>query len=414
MPASADPLITPEMDRRNGRIFFFSILMIYFSAPAVYVGVVQAALCNQLGASAAIANLPAATYLLGQLGPLIFSWLVPHRYEKATLVWCSRIWAALVIMVLLTLITPQPVWVRIAAVSAQGLLQGIVGSVAQIFSFQCLGRGTTEAGRARAMKWTFSLGPVGAVAGSMAAQYILHTGFSWAHFPLDFALIYLMAAPCIAWMAVLNTRWILPSLADEPRPAFVSFLTTSFRGYFQSSALLLLFLAYLLFTCTQAVTPTLALHTREAMGQDPQSVSGLAMVMRFACKAVGGYFLGVLAVRFSLRASVTACLGLCAAAVLWAQFTSGYWYLFAFGLMGAGELGGAYLPAYGLALSPINLGPRNLSILSLAVPAASFAPVLLGALKDRWGFFASLAFAFGTALIGLMLLMRASKNPKPA
>src|SRR4051794_19628542 len=197
------------MDRHNGRIFLLSNLLIYLSAPAVYVGVVQAALCHQLGAGDTVANLPAATFLIGQLGPLIFSWLIPHRHEKSTVVWGARIWAAMVLLVLFTLITPQPAWLRIAAVSAQGLIQGAVGSIVQIFSIQCLGRGTTEAGRARIMKWTFSLGPIGAVAGSTAAQFILHPGFSWARFPLDFALIYLIAAPCIAGMAILNTRWRL-------------------------------------------------------------------------------------------------------------------------------------------------------------------------------------------------------------
>ena len=172
----------------------------------------------------------------------------------------------------------------------------------------------------------------------------------------------------------------------------------------QSGALVLLFIAYLLFMCAQSAAPTLNLHTQQAMGKDPQSVTGLAMIMRFACKSVGGYFLGALAVRFGLRASVIACLALSAAAVVWGGFASNYWYLLAFGLMGAGELGGAYFPVFAQTLAPIKFGPRNLSILTLAVPAASFAPVLIGALSDRWGFLASLGFAFGAAAIALLLL----------
>jgi hypothetical protein len=133
-------------------------------------------------------------------------------------------------------------------------------------------------------------------------------------------------------------------------------------------------------------------------------------VLRFGCKAVGGYILGALALRFGLRASVAACLAFTAAGMVWAGMASNYWYLFAFGLMGMGELGGAYLPAFGLALSSPNAGPRNLSILGLAVPAASFAPVLLGELKDRWGFFASLACALSLAIIGLMFLSGIKKT----
>ena len=196
--------VTPEMDRHNGRIFLFSYLMIFLSAPAVYVGVVQAALCDQLGARAAVANLPAAAYLLGQVAPLICSWLVPHRLEKETVVWASRLWAALVIMVLISLLFPFSASVRIGALTAQGLFQGIAASVAQVFAYQCLSRGTTDRGRARAFKWTYAIGPIGAVTGSLAAQYCLKPGFSWAPFPYNFALIYGMAVPCIVAMTVLN------------------------------------------------------------------------------------------------------------------------------------------------------------------------------------------------------------------
>ena len=81
--------------------------------------------------------------------------------------------------------------------------------------------------------------------------------------------------------------------------------------------------------------------------------------------------------------------------------------------MGIGELGGAYFPAYGLALSPSNVGPRNLSILGLAVPAASFAPWVLGTLKDKCGFLASLALALSLAFAGLASLA-AIKKTNPA
>jgi MFS family permease len=407
---ASDSLITPQMDRHNGRIFLITNLMIYLSAPAVYVGVVQAALCHELGASDAVANLPASTFLLGQFAPFVFSWFVPHRHEKTAAIWGARGWAALVIAVLLTLVIPLPAGVRIAALSVQGLLQGVVNSLVQVFSIQCLGRGTTEAGRAWAMKWTFSLGPIGAVAGSLAAQYILHNRLAWAPFPLNFALIYFMATPCIIWMAHLHTRWDILPMEDEPRPGFAGFFVTSFRDYLKSKALVGLFIAYALLMCSLSVVPTLALHTHEAMGQDPQSVTGWTLAMRFGCKAAAGYLLGMLAVRYGLRTSVMTCLAFLGAGVIWAAVAKDYWYLLAFGLMGSGELGGAYFPVYGLALSPLNLGPRNLSILGLATPAASFAPVLIGALKDRFGFLASLGFALGAAVVGAILI---ALSPKP-
>ena len=40
---------------------------------------------------------------------------------------------------------------RRAAVISQGLVQGFSGSVSMVYMYQCLGRGTTVAGRARAL-----------------------------------------------------------------------------------------------------------------------------------------------------------------------------------------------------------------------------------------------------------------------
>jgi MFS family permease len=215
------------------------------------------------------------------------------------------------------------------------------------------------------------------------------------------------------FMALLSTRWQLPPMPDELRQPFSRFIAAGARDYFATRALVFVLLGYMLWNAAQAVTPTLVLQAPAAMHQDPENISGMTFVARFGCKAVAGYILGALAGRFGLRASAAACLAFTIFGTLWAGATSSYWYLFAFGLMGMGELGGAYFPAYGLALSPTNVGPRNLSILGLAVPAASFAPVILGALKDKWGFFASLAFAVSLAIAGLASLA-AIKKTNPA
>jgi hypothetical protein len=414
MESELQSLVTPEMDRRNGRIYFLMTLLIYLAAPVVYIGVVQAALCHRLGANATTANLPAAAYLLGQLMPFICSWLVPHRLEKAATVWSSWAWATLITLVLVTLVTKQPAWVCVAAVSAQGLLQGITTSVMQVFSLQCLSRGTTFAGRARTLKWSFTLGPIAAVTSSMTAQYILNHGSAWTRFPLDFALIYFLGAPCIACSAWLSTRFQLPPLADEPRPPFLGFLAGSFRNYVFSRPLVLLFLAALLMNCTLAAISNFSLHTREAMGRTPEQAAGLVMVLRFACKAVGGYIIGAVAVRLGFRAGAIACISFLAAGAAWAGVVSGPGYLFAFGLLGMGELGWVYLPNYVIALSPVESGPRNFSILLLSNPAASFAPVLLGALTDHFGFAASVWFALGASVIALYLIRAIKLGGKAA
>ena len=42
-PGIASPVAAPAIDRRNGNIFILTQLLTYFSAPVLYVGVVQAA-----------------------------------------------------------------------------------------------------------------------------------------------------------------------------------------------------------------------------------------------------------------------------------------------------------------------------------------------------------------------------------
>ena len=101
-----------------------------------------------------------------------------------------------------------------------------------------------------------------------------------------------------------------------------------------------------------------------------------------------------------------ALLALLAAGILWAWVVPGYPYLLAFGFMGAGELGGAYMPNFGAVISPVAAGPSNLTLLNLSAPASSFAPASHGALADYFGFPASFIFGLLTAAISIWLVMR--------
>ena len=68
--------------------------------------------------------------------------------------------------------------------------------------------------------------------------------------------------------------------------------------------------------------------------------------------------------------------------------------------------GGAYIPNYVLILSGATTGLRNLSLLALVTPAASFSPALYGALADRFGFPASFMLALAVTLCAIGLVGR--------
>src|SRR5262249_54585811 len=156
----------------------------------------------------------------------------------------------------------------------------------------------------------------------------------------------LIAVPCSLGIALCGRRFRLVPVPEEVRPPFFHFVASSARGFFGSRALLLIWLAYVLWYTSLGTTSNLTLYTREAMGREPADFSALIMAIRFGCKAVGGFLLGLIAVRAGLRVGVLGCIVLLAAGSAWAWLVPGFGYLFAFGLLGAGELGGAYLPNY--------------------------------------------------------------------
>jgi len=403
--------ITPRMERRNRFVFTGAYLLTLFAAPVIYVGVVQAALCHQLGASASVANLPSAAFLFGNLAPFFLSWAVPHRSERAVVVWSNALTAVSYFLICVVLVMPLSNSIRITAVIGQGLLQGFCGSTSLVFMYQCLGRGTTLVSRAVTLKLAFTVAPMAAVAGSLGAQFLLSHGIPWLAYPTDFAFIYFIATLCMTGVALLARRFDLTPVAEEERPALIPYLQDSVAQYVRVRSLVVLWVAYALWYSTLAAMPNLSLYAKEALGRDPKELSGLIMAIRFGGKSLIGYGLGVLALRSGIRAPLVATVSLLGASTVWAWFAPGYSYLLSFAMMGGGELGGAYFPNYIVSVSPVAWGVRNLSLLTLATPFASLGALLHGAFADRWGFHASFLFGLLTAAAALLLVARLPAGP---
>ncbi len=406
--------ITPEMDRRNRSLYVWTVLLIYFAAPVVYVGVVQAAFCDKLGASATISNLPSATYFLGFVFPFFCSWLFSARWERAVPQVAFLIVAASMSLVCAVTFAPFPSWLRITVVIGQGFVIGIVNSVANVYTFKCLARGTTATGKALALKYAFGFGPIAAVLGSLAAQFILDDKIPGLHYPYNFGFLYLVALACMIMCAVLTSHYQLLVVPEERNPAFVSYFVESVKSFAQDRRLVLTWLAYLCWYFTINSMTNISLYTREAVGRAPLELAGLIMAIRFGSKALAGFGFGSMNARYGERATMIATVVFAGAAISWPFVSSGYGYLFAFGLMGAGELGGVYFLAYVLSISSPVTATRNLALLGLVGAFSSIAPVIYGGLTDHFGFRAS--FLFGSAMAGLSLtlllnLKRERKDP---
>ena len=409
----AEPTIpTAAMNAHNGWIYFWSYVLIFFSGPLMYIGVLQAALCDRLGANATLANLPTAAFSLGQIAPFIVSCVAPHRLERSLTVWAFGLLAASFAMVAVVLALPLPTTWKVALVVTQGLVQGITMSTSDVFAMQCLGRGTTILGRSQTLKRTFTVTPIVGVAGSLGVQYTLHPGFHNLPFPYDFAIVFALGAVCLTGVSILSRRYWLIPLPDESRNGIVRFAWYAGRRYFTSRSLLLLWLIYFLWSCSRLVTPNISLYSRHVLVRPTSDFSGLMMAFQFGGKAIGGAILGWLAVRWGQRWSIFALLGFLIAGIVWAWTVPGYSYLFSFALVGATVLGGAYIPNFVMTLSGAEAGLTNLSILALAGPLSSFAPALHGVLADQFGFAASFTLALMAGLLAFGLVAKIHENPK--
>jgi MFS family permease len=397
--------ITPAMNRRNGRIFLLSWQLQFLGAPVIFVGVVQAALCDKLGAGATIANLPTSAFLLGSIAPFFLAWRLPLRYESSVIVVSNAVSAITMALVGAVLVFPFGNSTRIAFVVGQGLLCGILSSASGIYMFQCLGRGTTAAGRTKTLKWTYTSGPLLAVAGSLAAQFILNRGFRSIPYPYDFALLYFIGVPCLAGVAWLSAKYHLLPVEEKVQQSFFDYVGKSVRAENQPRTLALLWIGYFVWFCVLDAMPNISLYTKMAVGRDPKDLSGAIMALRFGFKALAGLGFGALALRRGIRAPIVASAVLFIGSLVWAWAVPGYLYLLSFGLIGAAELGAAYFLNYVIEASPPANGARNLSLLQLAVPASSLAPVLYGMATERYGFRASFVLGMVPALIGFGIVM---------
>ena len=407
--------ITPEMDRYNSRIFFFSCILTFCAASVLYVGVIQAALCDRLGASATVANFPASAYTLVFFFPAILASLIPCRLERTTAIASSYATATVAAITAMVLIFPFSSGARIVVVVASGLLTGVSESTAGVYRLQCLSRGTTAEGRARTLKLAYTVGPVFAILGSMGAQFVLNRPIRGLANLQSFGFIYLVSMFCIIGVAILCSRYKLIPVHEEDQPSFFLHLVEGIRSYAGNHSLVILWIAYVLFNFSLLSLCNLTLYSRNITGWPPQHFAGVIMALRFAFKALGGFALGALASLRGTRAPLVVAALLNGLAILWGWMIPGYLFFVAFGLIGAGELGGVYFNNYALSVSSVQRGARNLAFLNLAVAVAGIAPVAYGMIADEFGFPVSFLLGIGTGILGLWLIssLPSGKGQKP-
>jgi len=132
---------------------------------------------------------------------------------------------------------------------------------------------------------------------------------------------------------------------------------------------------------------------------------GLQNLLRFGFKSLIGLALGVLLSRRGPRAALIATTSLLLLGMAWALGVAGWWYLLVSGLLGAGELFGAYFPNYVATASSKRAVRANMALLNLLSSGVGFASVLFGWLAATWGLRSSFYAAAGLLVMALILVV---------
>ena len=428
--ASVEVQLGEPSQRRNTALYVTKWCVVYLAAPVLYVGFVQAGLCKRLGASDFTANLPSSAYLLFAAFPIIMAWAVPQvRYLKLVMTIGYITTAVMGGITAAVLWLPLPDWLCITIVIGHASIVACSSGTAWAFEWEFIGRGVSESRRGTMFALAYSVGPMFAVIGSLAAQLIINNEvFGWTPpfwreipYPLNYTLMYGMTLPLMLLAALLVSRYVVPLPAAEVRrQPFIQGVFGGFGRLITNRLVVIACLAYLLVYCGTLIQNNMVLFTREAVGLAEDAFVGYQLAIRFGCKVFAGLMLGWLLKLTHPRMNlyVTTMLVICG--VTWIIFAplfgAGLIFLIAFGFNGAGELMGAYYPYYVLCLSPKSQMRRNMAFVMLLSAPVGLAPALYGAVSDRWGLTTSFWVALAVALVGLVLVVTtlpARPRPRP-
>lgn len=402
----------PEARQRiNSAIFIINNSLNYLVAPVLYVGVLHAAILSGSGASDTIANLPSSIYTWMTPLPVLVSWLFPSKRHF------HRLWIlSYVLMGGAGLIVAALCWGAPPSWQAFGIVLhacciGAANGIMNMCQWEMIARGMTTQRRAWTLGITFGAGPVLAVVGSCASQLILGGSFlnvisvTPLAKPWSYIVLFGATVPAMLTAAACASRATLPaSDAGEPQPSLES-IRDGVRQYFTNRLILVALAGFLMtYGAGNLIMANLALYTRDAIGEPPESYTGVQMALRFGCKSVFGFVLGWLLARFHPKTPALATTLTCIAGLTWAMWVPGKWYLFSFGLLGAGELFYVYYLNYIVGCAPEPRTREFTAYSNVLLAAVGFMPLMYGAISKAYDLRASFGVA-NAILIATLLVV---------
>src|SRR5262249_42257925 len=149
----------------------------YFLAPVIYVGVLQAAICDSLGASHTVANLPESVFMWMMPVPVVIAWFWPAPALARPLLVGSYLMLGVAGGAAALLVATNSRSLIIPAITVHAGVVGVANGVINMCLWEMLGRGMSPARRAWTLGCTYGAGPIMAVLGSCASQLVLAGDF---------------------------------------------------------------------------------------------------------------------------------------------------------------------------------------------------------------------------------------------
>jgi hypothetical protein len=391
-PLTADCPLSAAEQTNNLLRFGLNVGLIYLVAPVLYVGIAQAALFKSLCASDTVANLPASMYLWTTPLPVLVAWYFPAVRLLRPMLYLAYVLSACVgVLVVVALLSESPRLV-IGAVLLHAAVLGCTNGVVAVCQWEVLGRGVTERRRGQAFSLAYGFGPLLAVVGSLGSQLILDGKLgplilNELEYPWTWVLLYGATVPVMALAAWSSLGFIVPQpLQEVERKPFWPEMVGGFKEFFGYRLILIAAVAYILvYSGGNMILQNISLYTRDVLGEEPEKYAGYQLALRFSFKVVSGFILGWLITVTHPKAALLFTTSLCLAGVVWAMEVPGKWYLVSFGILGAGELMGAYYPYYILCCSAKSRIRRNMAYCSMITMPVGLAGIMFGGISDFFG-----------------------------
>lgn len=381
--------LPPAAQRCNMLCFGGIWALYYLAAPVVYVGITHANLVKGLGGTTEQANFPGACYNWMTALPILVAWFFPNpRLLKRLIVISISMIAFASAIVPLGILFKVPASWTIGMVILHGAILGGANGVALTTMWEMVRRGISTSRRGGMMALAFGVGPLMACVGAMGQQALLDVipwiGVGWKlPFPQGYLILYAAAVPILIICAVLAATFRLPTLAEEGAASPVRSTAAGVAAFFTNRALLAGAVGYLLvYSGGNAIFANVSLYAKDVVSEIKDS-QGIQQFLRFGFKAAAGGLLGFLLSKTNPRAPLIATTLILMSGLVWVLNVSGPYYLISAGILGAGELFGAYFPNYIAAASRKDHVRSNIALLNVLASLVGFSSILFGKIADR-------------------------------